>query len=125
MAKHEDIRRSIHITGDALAHAGAELAAAWKAAAAGEAVPPTDRLYFDGWEAVCAVLTPRRYALLRHLHHAPADSIRALARSLGRDIKRVHADVTALEEVGLIERDEAGRLTVPVDEIVTAIRFAA
>lgn len=118
-------KREIAVTEDALDRAGAELVAAWKAAEAGQPVEPTDRLYFDSWEALCSVLTPKRYELLRHLHRAPAESIRALARALGRDVKRVHEDVVALEELGLIERDADGRLCMTVDEIASTIRFAA
>ena len=119
------VKREISIREDALAQAAAEVVAAWKAAEAGQQVEPTDRLYFDSWEALCAVLTPKRYDLLRHLRRAPAESIRALARDLERDVKRVHEDVTALAELGLIERDADGRLTMPLDEIASTIRFAA
>ncbi len=69
-------------------------------------------------------MTDRRYELLRHLHGHPAPSIRALARDLGRDFKRVHADVAALEAIGLIERDE-GMLRADYDEIRAAILIAA
>ncbi len=121
MAKHD-----IRITENALAQAGAEVIAAWKAAEAeaGEMVEPTDRLYFESWEALCAVLTPKRYELLRHLRLQPAESIRALARDLGRDVKRVHEDVSALAELGFIERHPDGRLSMPYDEIASTIRFA-
>jgi len=37
---------------------------------------------------------------------------------LGRDYKNVYTDVQALVELGLIERDERGRLSAPFDEIV-------
>lgn len=120
MAKHD-----IRITENALAQAGAEVIAAWKAAEAGERVEPTDRLYFENWEALCAVLTPKRYEMLRHLRLQPAESIRALARDLGRDVKRVHEDVSALAELGFIERHADGRLSMPYDEIASTIRFAA
>jgi predicted transcriptional regulator len=119
------IERDIRVEAGALEKAAGEVATAWKAAEAGQAVAPSDRLYFVSWEALCAVLTPKRYELLRHLSAAPASGIRALARDLDRDVKRVHEDVAALEELGLIERDETGRLTVPVDEIASTIRFAA
>ncbi|KAA0572524.1 hypothetical protein FZ983_31765 [Azospirillum sp. B21] len=119
------IERDIRVDTDALDQAAAEVAAAWKAAEAGHPAAATDRLYFASWEALCTVLTPKRYELLRHLRRAPADGIRALARDLGRDVKRVHEDVTALEELGLIERGADGRLTMPVDEIASSIRFAA
>ena len=72
---------------------------------------------------MCAVLTPKRYALIRHLRQHPAPSIRALARDLGRDVKRVHQDVVALEELGLIARDrKTGRLSTDLDEITSTIR---
>ncbi|MBK1842337.1 hypothetical protein JHL17_33575 [Azospirillum sp. YIM B02556] len=119
------IERDIRVDADALDQAAAEVAAAWKAAETGHPAVPTDRLYFASWEALCAVLTPKRYELLRHLRQAPAEGIRALARDLGRDVKRVHQDVTALRELGLIERGADGRLTIPVDEIALSIRFAA
>lgn len=119
------MKREISITDDALARAATEVIAAWKAAEAGPAAEPDDRLYFVSWEALCAVLTPKRYELLRHLRRTPAASIRALARDLGRDVKRVHEDVTALEELGLIERGADGRLVVLLDEIASTIRFAA
>lgn len=119
------IERDIRVDANALDQAAADVAAVWKAAEAGQPIIPTDRLYVANWEALCAVLTPKRFALLRHLHRVPAPGIRALARDLGRDVKRVHADVTALIELGLIERDAEGRLTVPMDEIASSIRFAA
>jgi len=45
-------------------------------------------------------------------------SDRRLAQSLGRDYKNVHTDVSALEQLGLIEKGEKGVLTVLYDEIV-------
>lgn len=119
------VKPDIQVTENSLERAAAEVVATWKAAEAGQAVEPTDRLYFESWDSLCAVLTPKRYELLRHLRRTPAESIRALARDLGRDVKRVHEDVTALEELGLIERGAGGRLTMPLDEISSTIRFAA
>ena len=89
-----------------------EVAAAWRAAEAGAPVPADDKLCFVDWAALRAVLTPKRYELVRALRNAPAAGVRPLARALGRDVKRVHADVVALEELGLIERDrETGALS--------------
>ena len=39
-------------------------------------------------------------------------------RGGGRDYKNIHTDVSALEALGLIVKDEKGSLTVPYDEIV-------
>lgn len=43
--------------------------------------------------------------------------MRALARALDRDVKRVHTDVVELIERGLIERTEGGQVNVPYDVI--------
>lgn len=103
-----------------------EVATAWKAAAKGEAVEPTVKLCFIDWSALCSVLTPKRYELIRHLRKEPAPSIRALARALNRDVKRVHEDVCSLEELGLISRDEeTGVIRTDLDEVSSTIRFAA
>jgi predicted transcriptional regulator len=81
----------------------------------GEAVNES-HLTFESWDALAAVMTPKRMALIRHLHRQPEASIAALARSLGRDYKRVHEDVEALAAAGLIERGD-GRLSAEYDEI--------
>jgi len=113
--------------GSGLRTAVAEVAEAWKAAAAGAPQESTDKIYFVDWSALCSVLTPKRYELIRYLRkEQTVVSIRALARALSRDIKRVHEDVVALEELGLIARNhETGVLSTDIDEITSTIRFAA
>ena len=54
-----------------------------------------------------AALSPKRLEMLRHVRQHPAN-ITELAKILGRDYKRVHADVSALAHAGLIVRDENG-----------------
>lgn len=88
-------------------------------AKAGENVSE-DHITFESWEALAAVMTTKRFAVLRHLHRQPEVSIAALARSLKRDYKRVHSDVDALANAGLIERDNKG-LRAEYDEIRTQI----
>jgi predicted transcriptional regulator len=85
----------------------------------GEPVEPEEHLTFESWEAMTSVMTPRRFELLHHLHRHPAASVAALARALGRDYKRVHEDVGALERVGLINRDHG--LRADYDEIRAVI----
>ncbi|MEH3118460.1 MAG: hypothetical protein PGN25_12940 [Methylorubrum populi] len=108
-----------------LREAAAEVAEAWKAAATDRPIPVTDRILFQDWSALCSVLTPKRYELLRHLRRSPESGVRALARALGRDVKRVHADVAALAKLGLVTRADDGRLSSEVDEIASTIRIAA
>jgi predicted transcriptional regulator len=92
---------------------------AWHRAERGEAVDE-HHVSFESWERLIGVLTPRRLELMRHLHRRPAVSIAELARALGRDYKRVHADVEALAAAGLIDRTPAG-LRADYDEIRTRI----
>lgn len=88
---------------------GAAFVAAWKASERGEDVTPSRVLAFEGWEGLSAVLTGERYRLLRHLHGHPEPSVSALARSLGRQFRRVHGDVVALEvAAGLVDRSRGG-----------------
>ena len=47
------------------------------------------------------------------------------AKALGRNYKNVHGDVKALEGLGIIERDPAGRVLVPWDEVEARLRIAA
>jgi predicted transcriptional regulator len=108
----------VHVGRDFAASAK-RVAKAWRKAERGEQVDE-DHLTFVSWEALSQVMTSKRFELLRHLRRDSAVSVAALARSLGRDYKRVHEDVEALESAGLIERDEAG-LHADYDEIRTII----
>jgi predicted transcriptional regulator len=80
---------------------------AWHRAERGEAVEE-HHLSFESLAGLTSVLTPRRLELLRHLRRHPAVSIAGLARTLGRDYKRVHTDVEALAAAGLIDRSPTG-----------------
>ena len=100
---------SLHV-GDSLDTIGARFVDAWHRAEAGELRGDNAEMHlgFATWEDMVRVLSPKRLELLRHLHRNPAGSVRQLAASLGRDYRRVHDDVVALEGAGLLERDENG-----------------
>jgi len=68
-------------------------------------------------ELLWKVVTPKRWELLRAMTGAGPVSIRELARRVGRDVKSVHGDVSALLKAGVIERTEDGRILFPYDEI--------
>ncbi len=106
--------------GGSLRGAAKRVVEAWHRAEHGEPIEPQDNVTFLTWSSLASVMTDKRHALLRHLHEKPEPSIRALARALGRDYKRVHDDVTALEAVGLIERDGT-MLRADYTEIRTSI----
>lgn len=72
---------------------------------------------FESPVALFRVLTPKRWALLEMLQAQGPIGVRALARALERDVRRVHDDARALIDVGLVEKDENGKLAVPYSEI--------
>jgi predicted transcriptional regulator len=82
----------------------------WRRAERGELTAQNAELHigFPNWETMVRTLSPKRLELLRHLHRNPARNIRALATALGRDYRRVHEDVEALETAGLLKRDKEG-----------------
>ena len=89
----------------------------WHKVEAGESVTP--RLSFGSIRDLFSAITEKRLELLRYVAERQASmNIRQLAQELARDYKNVHTDVRELEELGLIEKGEAGLLTVPYDEIV-------
>jgi len=79
-------------------------------------------LSFQSWEGLASVMTGERYRLLRHLHAHPEPSVSALARALGRQYRRVHDDVTALEGAGLVARND-GSVHTTADTIQAEIRL--
>jgi predicted transcriptional regulator len=109
------------IIGGGLEEAAAAFLDAWQRAERGEAVVET-ALAFESWEALAAVMTGERYPLMRHVHAHPEPSISALARALGRQYRRVHADVAALEAAGLLDRS-GGEVRTTVDKITAEIRL--
>lgn len=104
----------IIVGGDTNDDAAAFLAA-WHRAERGE-VAEERVLAFESWETLASVLTGERYRLLRHVHAHPEPSVSALARALGRQYRRVHADVAALEDAGLIDR-ASGTVRATADTI--------
>ncbi len=68
---------------------------------------------FESPEALFRVLTPARWAVVERLQALGPSTLRGLARALERDVKAVHRDVHALLAIGLVVKDEEGRLSVP------------
>jgi predicted transcriptional regulator len=88
----------------------------------GEHVEAEEHITFESIEGLFALLTPKRLELLRHLHRYPARSIKSLAETIGREYRRVHDDVAALSQIGLIER-RGTALRAPHSEIRFALRL--
>lgn len=71
------------------------------------------RISFASPELLWKVLTAKRWELLKALCGAGPVSIREAARRVGRDVKAVHADVTALLAAGVLDRTESGAIVFP------------
>ncbi|MBI1779339.1 MAG: hypothetical protein HYR63_28735 [Proteobacteria bacterium] len=109
--------------GGSLREAAARVLDAWRRVERGRKVPAQDNVTFLTWSSLASVMTDRRHQLLRHLHRHPEPSIRALARALGRDYKRVYEDVQALAAVGLLEKDGT-MLRASYEEIQASISMS-
>jgi predicted transcriptional regulator len=103
--------KTVHVhVGEGLEEVGQHFVDAWHRAERGELTAENAELHvgFESFETMVRVLSPKRLELLRHVHRHPARSVRALAQALGRDYRRVHEDVEALEAAGLLDRDKEG-----------------
>lgn len=103
-----------------LADSVADFATAWKT---GQASAP--RISFETPELLWKTLTVKRWQLLKALAGAGPVTIREAARRVGRDVKAVHADVTALLNAGVLDKTEDGKIvfwydTIHVDFVVKA-----
>jgi predicted transcriptional regulator len=75
------------------------------------------RISFATPDLLWQVLTAKRWELLKALCGAGPVSIRGAARRLQRDVKAVHADVTALLEAGVLDREEGGGIVFPFEAV--------
>jgi len=62
-------------------------------------------------------LNPNRWRIVKHMMGKGRVGVRALARQLRRDVRRVHEDAAVLAELGLLEKDAAGALCCPYERI--------
>lgn len=102
---------------------GKRFVSAWHKIERGEELDHTSLTFFN-LETMMSTLSPKRLALLRHVHQQPAGTIAELAKALGRDYKRVHDDVCALVHAGLILRDESG-IRAPYDSVQAIVSLNA
>jgi predicted transcriptional regulator len=94
--------------------------AVWKS---GKPAQPVNRLSFESMSGFMKAFTPKRWELLEVLKRNDKQSINQLAQVLERDYKNVYTDVQTLHELGLVEKDAAGLVSVPWDEIETHVRL--
>ena len=68
-------------------------------------------------ELLWQVLTAKRWQLLKVLCGAGRISIREAARRVGRDVKAVHGDITALLNAGVLDHAEGGGVVFPFEAV--------
>lgn len=83
------------------------------------------RISFATPELLWEVLTAKRWELLRTLCGVGPVSIRGAARRVGRDVKAVHGDITALLHAGVMSRTEDGRVVFPFDVVKVEFELRA
>ena len=75
------------------------------------------RISFATPELLWKVLTAKRWELLKALCGAGPVSIREAARRVGRDVKAVHTDATALLLAGVLDRTADGQIEFPYEAV--------
>jgi predicted transcriptional regulator len=108
----EAIIRILNDDDAVLKEAGERFKKVWKSGKPSPAV-----FTFSSPAQMFSVISPKRWQLIEHLQHLGPSTIRGLARSLDRDVKRVHDDVTAMIDWGLVERNGEGMVHVPYNVI--------
>ncbi len=117
------LERKLEIRIGAAADALDRFEAAWNRVAEGRAMRPLEVLSFADLPSLLRTLSPARWDLLKKLHAGGPLSIYELAKRLERDYKNVHTDVTQLAAIGLVARQDDGRVAVAWDLLRAELRF--
>jgi predicted transcriptional regulator len=86
---------------------------AWKSGKAQKSA----RISFAAPELLWKVLTAKRWEILRAMCGAGPVTVREVARRVGRDIKSVHTDLTALQKAGVLDKTAEGQVVFPYESI--------
>jgi predicted transcriptional regulator len=85
-------------------------------AAAFRGEPQGAHISFSSMALMWKILTPKRSEVIHTMTGQGVLSIREVARRVGRDVKAVHGDVTALIKAGVIDRRNGG-VVFPYDGV--------
>lgn len=78
--------------------------------------PQGNHISFASFELLWKLLTPKRMQIVHTLAGSGTLSIREVARRVDRDVRAVHADVTALIKAGVVRRTDDG-IAFPYDAV--------
>lgn len=85
---------------------------------------PDFRLHFESARALFSELTPARIELLDTLRRKGACSVYALAKAAARNYSNVHGDISALESLGLVERNDDESIFVPFESVEIRLQLS-
>jgi len=91
----------------------ADFALAWKTGKGAKA----NRISLASPELLWKVLTAKRWELLKAMCGAGPLTVREAAGRVGRDVKAVHTDLTALLSAGVLDRTEGGHVEFPYEAV--------
>lgn len=80
---------------------------------------------FASEDLLWKTLTRKRWQVLKTLTGAGPLTIREVARRVGRDVKAVHGDITALLACGVLDKTDSGQVIFPYDELHVDFRLHA
>jgi predicted transcriptional regulator len=72
---------------------------------------------FERPDLLFKTLTLKRWEILQVLTSKEPVSIREAARLVGRDVKAVHGDITALLNVGILQKTENNKISFPYSRV--------
>ena len=79
-----------------------EFATVWDKLQRGGKVEKKSGIYFESIDAMRKVLTNKRLTILKVIKEEEPNSVYALAKLLGRDLKNVNQDLKMLVDIGLV-----------------------
>jgi predicted transcriptional regulator len=82
-------------------------------------------LNFESASVFFGKMTERRWDIIHELQSRKSTGIRELSRIIGRDVRRVHDDVSVLLELGLIEQTDEGKIVCPYTDIHVDMHLTA
>ena len=93
-------------------------------AKAGEPVEVDTRINFADAKTMFAMLNGNRFDVLAFVADQHPKSINAIATGLSRGYRRVHEDVQTLLDLGLIDRQDDGSLSVGFNPNMLSVEVA-
>jgi len=96
---------------------------AWKNAEQGVVTEPAEHLYFEDTATLFRILSNQRLNLLSTLRKTGPSSIRYLSKTVQRNYKNVHNDVSLLRKAGLIQLNDQNKVLFPGGKFIPKLIY--